>query len=97
MTTTRQEQTMTTASYHSIGYASHVLYSLAVHGGHRTNTELGAVNLIYTPTLVEHGLAVTDDTGCTLTEKGWEWFRDGTGYRPDWYGPGLVKGEPVSS
>jgi hypothetical protein len=96
MTSARQEQTMT-ASYHSIGYASHVLYSLAVHGGHRTNTELGAVNLIYTTTLVDHGLAVADPYGWTLTEKGWEWFRAGTGYRPDWYGPGLVKGEPVSS
>lgn len=75
-----------------------IIAALGTNGGTQTITDNIAV--IYAAALLDPArpFAIRTSEGAyTLTPDGWELFYAGTGWRRDYYGPGLVQGKPVAS
>lgn len=85
--------------YHGLGTPTQlVIHALGLHGG--TATISDGVETIYAAALVRdpaRPFATRIGDTYTLTPDGWELFYAGTQWRRDYYGPGVVQGQPVAS
>lgn len=86
--------------YYGLGTPSQlVIHALGERGGSKQITD--GVERIYADGLTdlraEHRYATVAEDGqtYTLTDEGWSLFYAGTGWSPDFYGPGLVHGRSV--